>query len=141
MQEQILFEKVNVEAKIPTRAMVGDVGFDLYSVEEVHIFPGKSALIQTGIATAIPEGYGGFIWPRSGLSAKHQVDVLAGVIDQSYRGEIMVALINHSNRVVKLQKFDRIAQLCVSPVLVEAKEVSKLPEGARGDLGFGSSGS
>lgn len=129
-------------AKLPTQANPDDGGWDLYSTQEVTIQPGHRQAISTGIALEIPSGYVGLIWPRSGLSVKKGCDVLAGVIDAPYRGEIKVCLQNcDPNEPIVINVGDRIAQILFqhSPKfqLVLAEELS---DTQRGEGGFGSSG-
>lgn len=135
-------KKLNSNAKIPTRANPNDAGADLYSIESVIIPPLSRAIVKTGIVLEIPESYYGRIAPRSGLAAKSGIDVLAGVIDSSYRGEIGVVLFNSdSSNSFIVNTGDRIAQLIIenhyNPVFVE---VPDLTETNRGEGGFGSSG-
>jgi dUTP pyrophosphatase len=131
---------------MPARAHAEDAGYDLRSVDETSLAPGGRALIRTGISIAIPEGYAGFVLPRSGLAIRHGVAPVntPGLIDSGYRGEIMVPLINHDREeTFSVERGMRIAQL----VLVRAEEISfseveTLEAGAdgRGEGGFGSSG-
>jgi dUTP pyrophosphatase len=135
-------KKLNSNAKIPTRANPNDAGADLYSIESVVIPPLSRTIVKTGIVLEIPESYYGRIAPRSGLAAKSGIDVLAGVIDSSYRGEIGVVLFNSdSSNSFIVNTGDRIAQLIIenhyNPVFVE---VPDLTETNRGEGGFGSSG-
>lgn len=129
---------------IPTRAHTGDAGCDLRSTSEpVELSPGQRMMFSTGVAVAIPEGYAGFILPRSGLAAKQGISVIntPGLIDSGYRGEIKVALINHGDGSVLISRGDRIAQLVVMPVPeVEFVRVAELDQTVRGDGGFGSTG-
>jgi len=136
----IKFCKQNDDNKIPQRQKDDDAGFDLYADESVDIWIGGQATIKTGIRTAIPHGYVGQIWPRSGMAVKHMINVHAGIIDSGYRGEVRVCLINHGERTVEIRKGDRIAQLVVVPYLGESVEVDNLDETERGEAGFGSSG-
>jgi dUTP pyrophosphatase len=132
---------------MPARAHAEDAGYDLRSVDETSLAPGGRALIRTGISVAIPEGYAGFVLPRSGLAIRHGVAPVntPGLIDSGYRGEIMVPLINHDREeTFSVETGMRIAQL----VLVRAEEISfseveTLEAGTdgRGEGGFGSSGS
>lgn len=132
-------------ATVPVRAEAGSVGYDLCfnlpAMESITLLPGKRLLAPTGIAVAIPAGCYGRVAPRSGLAAKHGIDVLAGVIDPSYRGEIRVCLLNAGDSPVSLKHGDRIAQLiierCETP---EVEEVDSLDETERGAGGFGSTG-
>ena len=134
---------VNVEsnARVPVQARQGDAGYDLVSMEGYNLAPGEREPFRTGIAVAIPEGYVGYIKPRSGLAFRHGIDVLGGVIDSGYRGEILVILINHGQTYFTVTPGDRIAQLVIQPVAsVEFQHVLVLPESARGIGGFGSTG-
>ncbi|RME53984.1 dUTP diphosphatase [Candidatus Woesearchaeota archaeon] len=134
-------KKLTDSATLPTYAKEDDAGLDLYSTHEATILPGERALIKTGIALAIPQGHAGLIWPRSGLSAKHGIDVLAGVVDAGYRGEVGVVLLNTGKNAVTLRKGERVAQLLIQPVNhAELKEVDTLPESQRAQGGFGSTG-
>ncbi len=135
--------KVNSEAKIPEFAHPGDAGLDIFSVVEKEIEAGDSALIVTGIAIGLPEGYEAQIRPRSGLALKHQITLLntPGTIDCGYRGEIGVIVINHGKEPFCVTKGMKIAQMVVKPVLqVEVAEVESLDETSRGAGGFGSTG-
>lgn len=133
--------KTSMRAVMPTRANPNDAGLDLYANVELHIAPGASAKVNTGIAMDIPQGYVGLIWPRSGLAAKFGVDTLAGVIDAGYHGEIVVILINHGDEIVYVDHGDRVAQLLIqkieTPIVVE---VSSFADSERGTNGFGSTG-
>lgn len=136
----ILFQRTDPEATTPTRATDGSAGFDFYALSRVDIFPGAVAKIPTGIKVAIPEGHAGFMWPRSGLAVKQGLDLLAGLIDSDYRGEIHVAAINHGERMIEIRPGDRIAQMVVGPVMYEAEEVDSLPDPGTRTGGFGSTG-
>jgi dUTP pyrophosphatase len=128
-------------AKVPTKANINDAGFDLYSVLDTVIPPKQRKTVRTGIAIQMPEHFAGLIWPRSGLSVKHGIDVLAGVVDSGYRGEIMVCLYNTSDEVVGINTGDRIAQIIFQEVPRVSMEVHEtLGSSQRGDNGFGSSG-
>lgn len=135
--------RLRPDAVIPARAYAGDAGFDLASCERVELRPGERALVPTGLAVAIPEGYAGFVQPRSGLAAKHGISIVntPGLVDSGYRGELQVALINTDPReTFVVEPGMRIAQLVVLPVPgVELLEVDELPESERGVRGFGSS--
>ena len=130
-------------AQLPRRAHPGDAGADLFSVEEVTIEPGERAGVGTGLALAIPEGYAGFVQPRSGLAAKHGIMLVnsPGLIDAGYRGEVRVLLYNSGAEPFRVGMGERIAQLVIQrveePEFVAAAE---LPETVRGEGGFGSSG-
>lgn len=128
-------------AKVPTKANLNDAGFDLYSILDTVIPPKQRKTVKTGIAIQMPDHLAGLIWPRSGLSVKHGVDVLAGVVDSGYRGEIMVCLYNTSDEVVSINTGDRIAQIIFQEVPRVTMEVHEsLGSSQRGDKGFGSSG-
>lgn len=133
---------LNKDAKMPTKAHDSDAGWDLYATEDVNIENGKRETVKTGVSMAIPDGYVGLIWPRSGLSVKSGVDVLAGVIDASYRGEIMVCLLNtDQNNWVNIRKGDRIAQILFQEVpKFRLYQVAELDATKRAEGGFGSSG-
>lgn len=135
---------LNDKAKIPCRAHSTDAGADLFSIEDCLIRPGERRPVSTGISLEIPEGYYGRIAPRSGLAAKSGIDVLAGVLDSSYRGEIKVILLNtdQSNpRDFEIKAGDRIAQLIIEKHYnFEFEVVDSLEETTRGVGGFGSTG-
>lgn len=135
-------KKLHPDAIIPTRANPTDAGFDLYALDDSVAWPRKRVLVPTGIAMAIPEGHVGLIWPRSGLAVKHGIDVLAGVVDSGYHGEIKVLLQNTDPDLVhKIHKGDRIAQILIQPIVTpELVEVDDLGETGRGADGFGSTG-
>lgn len=131
------------EAKLPSYAHEGDAGLDLRSAQNLIIWPGKRELIKTGVAVAIPEGYAGFILPRSGLAINKGLTVLnaPGLIDSGYRGEVKVALINLGQGRVTVHEGDRIAQLVIQQVAkADLVRVAELSETMRGLEGFGSSG-
>ena len=120
-----------------------DAGIDLISAESIELISGDYKLIKTGLKIAIPQGYGGFVYPRSGLALKHGITVLNadGVIDSGYRGEIGVLLINHGKKDFKINKGDRIAQLIIHKVFnIEWEEIEDLDESTRGSGGFGHTG-
>lgn len=134
---------MNGEAKLPSYAHEGDAGLDLRSAQNLIIWPGKRELIKTGVAVAIPEGYAGFILPRSGLAINKGLTVLnaPGLIDSGYRGEVKVALINLGQGRVTVHEGDRIAQLVIQQVAkADLVRVAELSETMRGLEGFGSSG-
>ena len=133
-------------ANLPTKAYSGDAGFDLYVdlLKEnnfINIEAGKRALVSTGCAFAIPEGYYGRIADRSSVAWKSGCHVLAGVVDSAYRGEVKVVLMNLSEKAVKIEHGMKIAQLVVTQIYTgELTEVKDLDETERGEGGFGSSG-
>ncbi len=135
---------LSAEGTVPRYALPGDAGADLTLTEDVELAPLQRAVVGTGVAVAIPEGYAGFVHPRSGLAARHGLGVVnaPGTIDAGYRGEIMVILVNHDpTQAIALRRGDRIAQLVVQPV-VRARfvPVEELPASERGAGGHGSTG-
>jgi dUTP pyrophosphatase len=137
-------QRLHEQAVVPSRAYPGDAGLDLAACERCELPPGGRAAVPTGIAVAIPEGYAGFVQPRSGLAREHGITIVntPGLIDSGYRGEVQVTLLNTD----RIQPFTvepgmRIAQLVILPVAaVELREVGELPPSVRGAGGFGSSG-
>ena len=135
--------RLRPDAVVPARAYAGDAGMDLSACERVELGPGERSLVPTGLAVAIPEGFAGFVQPRSGLAAKHGISIVntPGLVDSGYRGELLVNLVNtdkHEPFVVEPGM--RIAQLVIVPLPeVELVEVEELPESERGVRGFGSS--
>ncbi|MBP3580186.1 MAG: dUTP diphosphatase [Clostridia bacterium] len=145
MNLQVNFKKLDSRAVVPTYATEFSAGADLYAVcdEDIVIEPGKTVLIHTGLAMEIPLGCGGFIFARSGLASKKGLAPAnkVGVIDADYRGEIMVALHNHSSQTATVSHGERIAQLVVLPfVKAEFNESESLADTVRGQGGFGSTG-
>lgn len=130
------------DANIPTRGSEEAAGLDLYSVEDIVLGSGARELIQTGVGMDIPKGYVGIVKSRSGLAARHGLEVGAGVIDSDYRGEIKVLLYNNSLNTYHIKAGDRIAQILLIPVLmdVEVEQVYTLDQTDRGYEGFGSTG-
>lgn len=136
-------QRLRPDAVVPERAYTGDAGLDLSSCERVQLAPGERALVGTGLAVAIPEGYAGFVQPRSGLAARHGLTIVnsPGLVDSGYRGELRVALLNtDASEPFVVEPGMRIAQLVVLPVPdLELIEVDELPSSERGVRGFGSS--
>lgn len=136
-------KKLHDDAIIPNFAHKGDAGMDLYSIEEVVIPASESKLIKTGISIALPKNTEAQVRPRSGLALKHSVTVLntPGTIDEGYRGEIGVILINHGKEDFTVDKNMKIAQMVVKPIYdINILEVSDLDDTERGNGGFGSTG-
>ena len=139
-------KRLRDEAILPSRAHNHDAGFDLHCLPKndspyAEIAPGKSALVGTGIAVFIQEGYFGYIRSRSGLASKSHLEVGAGVVDSGYTGEVQVLLRNHGDRIQYIIAGDRIAQMLILPVPeVTLVEVDSFEETDRGEGGFGSSG-
>ncbi len=131
-------------AQAPAYAHDGDAGCDLRSSVDLVLKPGQRAMVPTGLALAIPEGYAGFVQPRSGLAAKHGIGVVngPGLIDSGYRGEVKVILINFDDsEPFRIERGDKIAQLVIQKVAKASfKPVEELSDTVRGDGGFGSTG-
>ena len=141
MFERLHFKRLHPDARLPTRGSAGAAGLDLCAVERVTIEPGGRAAVRTGLAVAIPRGFYGRVAPRSGLAVRHGIDVLAGVIDSDYRGEILCALVNHGREPFEVEPGARVAQLVVEAVaILEPAWAEDLEETARGAGGFGSTG-
>lgn len=144
MKPTVKFKKLNDNAHVPTYGSPYAAGADLYSAEaETVIPPHATVFIGTGIAMEIPEGYMGLIFARSGLSCKRHLAPAnkVGVVDSDYRGEVKVALHNHSNEPQKIDAGERIAQLVITPFLsVNFEEADELDDTVRGEGGFGSTG-
>jgi dUTP diphosphatase len=140
---ELAITRLREDATLPERAYRGDAGLDLASCERVELGPGERALVGTGLAVAIPEGYAGFVQPRSGLAARHGISVVnsPGLVDSGYRGELRVVLLNTDREApFVVEPGMRIAQLVVLPVPeLELVEVDELPASERGVRGFGSS--
>ena len=140
----VLLHRLDEKLPVPTRAHPGDAGVDLHAREDVTLAPGQRALVPTGVAIALPDGYAAFTHPRSGLATRHGITILnaPGTIDAGYRGEILVNLINHDpTTTVRIARGDRIAQLVVQRVERARFEiVEELEESARGAGGHGSTG-
>ena len=138
------FTRVDPEAVLPERAHPGDAGLDLRSAVDVEVGPGERAMVPTGIAVAIPDGHAGLVLPRSGLASAYGLTMAnaPGLIDAGYRGEVICAVVNlDRNEPVKIARGDRIAQLVVVAVPeVDPVWVGELPPSARGEGGFGSTG-
>lgn len=145
MALNVNIKKLKDEAVIPTYGSTFAAGADLYACmdEPMTINPGETQFVKTGIALEIPEGYAGLIYARSGLACKQGLAPAnkVGVVDADYRGEIMVALHNHSNESKTIEPKERIAQLVITPFLAaNFTEVDTLSDTVRGEDGFGSTG-
>ena len=140
---QLPIQKVRPDAVVPSRAYAGDAGLDLAAIERIELGPGERAVVPTGLAVAIPDGYAGFVQPRSGLASRHGITIVnaPGLVDSGYRGELMVVLHNTDrDEAFVVEAGMRIAQLVVLPIPeVELVEVEELPATERGGRGFGSS--
>ena len=125
----------------PSRSTAHAAGADLHAAEDLTLAPGERRLVPTGLRVAIPPGHAGLVWPRSGIAVRDGIDTMAGVIDSDYRGEVKVLLINHGREPFRIRRGDRIAQLLVQRVEpAEFVPADGLPESARGEGGFGSTG-
>jgi dUTP pyrophosphatase len=140
---ELPIRRLREDAVVPARAYAGDAGLDLTACERVELGAGERATVGTGLAVAIPEGYAGFVQPRSGLAAKHGITIVntPGLVDSGYRGELKVILMNTDARdPFVVEAGMRIAQLVVLQVPgVDPVEVDELPDSERGVRGFGSS--
>ncbi|MDQ3790811.1 MAG: dUTP diphosphatase [Actinomycetota bacterium] len=141
---EVLLTRIDPGVPVPSYAKPGDAGADLVTTTDVVIEPGERATVGTGVAIALPEGYAGFVHPRSGLAARVGLSVVntPGTIDSGYRGEIRVCLVNHDLREpIELRRGDRIAQLVVQRVEHAVfREVDDLGDSERGAGGYGSTG-
>lgn len=141
---QVLLTRLDPGVPLPQYARPSDAGADLVATTDVTLPPGERAVVGTGIAIALPEGYAAFVHPRSGLAARVGLSVVntPGTIDAGYRGEIRVCLVNHDLREpVELRRGDRIAQLVIQRVeQADFRVVEELPDSARGAGGYGSTG-
>lgn len=136
--------RLDPDLPLPQYAHPGDAGADLVTAVDVTLAPGERAMVPTGVAVALPDGYVALVHPRSGLAARHGLSIVntPGTIDAGYRGEIKVMLINHDPQApVELRRGDRIAQLVVQRFeRARFVEVERLPDSVRGDGGYGSTG-
>jgi dUTP pyrophosphatase len=141
---RLSFQRLEPGAILPSRAHLGDAGYDLYALGDAEVGPGDRAMVGTGLAVAIPDGYAGFVLPRSGLASRHGLTLAnaPGLIDAGYRGELVCAVVNLDRReTVRIAQGDRIAQLVIVPIPdLEPGWIDELPPSARGTGGFGSTG-
>lgn len=141
MSERLEFMRLHAGAKLPTRGSLYSAGLDLYAIESLSIPAHARASVRTGLAVSIPRGFYGRVAPRSGLAVRHGLDVLAGVIDSDYRGEIICALINHGDEAIEIEAGTRVAQLIIEAIATPQPVWSEdLSETERGAGGFGSTG-
>ena len=143
MNLEVKIKRIHDDALLPMQANPGDAGMDLYSIETALIPSGEAKLIRTGLQIELPKGTEAQIRPRSGLALKYSVTVLnsPGTIDEGYRGEIGVIIINHGKETFIVEKSMRIAQMVIQTVpVVQLTEVNELSQSERGTSGFGSSG-
>lgn len=140
---KLKIQKLSSKAIIPNYANPGDAGLDLYSIDEIELRKGERALVHTGIKIELPKNTEAQIRPRSGLALKNGITLVnsPGTIDEGYRGEIGVIVINHGDELFKIEEGMKIAQMVIKPIFkVEVEEVENLSESERGENGFGSSG-
>src|ERR1700729_744929 len=140
----VLIKRLDPELPLPARSHPGDAGADLVTAVDLELGPGERAVVPTGVAIALPDGYAAFVHPRSGLAAKHGITIVnsPGTVDAGYRGEIRVTLLNtDTSASYSISVGDRIAQLIVQPVTrARFIRVERLPGSERGESGFGSTG-
>ena len=137
---ELKVKKIHKDAKLPSYGHVGDAGLDLFSVVECVLKGGEARAISTGIQVAIPDGYVGLIWDKSGISLKN-IHRLAGVVDSGYRGEIKVVMTNLSAEAFSIEKGMKIAQMLIQPISkVKVVDAEELDDTSRGENGFGSTG-
>ena len=141
---QVQIQRLDPDVELPQYARPGDAGLDLRASEDVELAPGKRAMVPTGLAIALPEGYAGFVQPRSGLAAREGLSIVntPGLIDSGYRGELKIIAINTDDEhTIHIKRGDRIAQLVIQEVpVVHLVEVDELEASERGVAGFGSTG-
>ena len=140
----VQIKRLDRDVELPRYARLGDAGLDLRASEDMEIAPGKRAMVATGLSIALPEGYAGFVQPRSGLAAREGLSIVntPGLVDSGYRGELKVILINTDDEnTIHIARGDRIAQLVIQEVpTVHLEEVDELEDSERGSAGFGSTG-
>jgi dUTP pyrophosphatase len=138
---QIKVKKLHKDAKLPTHGHPGDAGMDFYAVEDTVFSPGRQTRVSTGVAVEIPEGHVGLIWDKSSISFNLGLKIMGGVIDSSYRGEIIMNLLNVSDKEVIMEKGHKIAQMIIQKFEhCDILEVDELPETVRGERREGSTG-
>jgi len=138
---ELRIQKLHPEATIPAYAHEGDAGLDLCASKAVSIAPGVREQVSTGLAVAIPEGYVGLIWDKSGVSHKGGIKTLGGVVDAGYRGEVLVGIYNTSDAPYVFNVGDKVAQILIQPIVRPTiTEVQMLDATTRGKGGFGSTG-
>jgi dUTP pyrophosphatase len=140
MTMKLKIKRVHPEAKLPAYAHRGDAGFDLFACVDHDLAPGEVKAVSTGIQMAIPEGFVGLVWDKSGISLKG-VHRLAGVVDAGYMVEVQVVLVNLSREPYAVRKGMKIGQMLIQPVhSVEIEDAAELDDTTRGEGGFGSTG-
>ncbi len=134
-------KKIKDDAKLPTHGHPGDAGMDFYCIHDVVFQPGKQERVHTGVAIEIPDGYVGLIWDKSGTSFNLGLKVMGGVMDSSYRGEVIMSLLNTSDKEVRLEKGQKVAQMLIQKFEhCDIMEVSELSKTIRGEGREGSTG-
>jgi len=137
---ELKVKKIHPEAKLPVYGHPGDAGFDLFACVDLALGPGEVKAVPTGLKMAIPRGFVGLIWDKSGISLKG-VHKLAGVVDAGYRGEVQVVMINLGREAYAIKAGMKIAQMLIQPVQdVGIRETDDLDDTSRGEGGFGSTG-
>jgi len=138
---KLKIKKIKKEARLPEYAHKNDAGMDLFSAESFVLSPGERKICSTGVAMAIPAGYVGLIWDKSGIASKKGIKTMGGVIDCNYRGEVGVILQNLSEEKYEVKTGDKVAQMLIQKVECPMlEEVNKLEDTERGEGGFGSTG-
>jgi dUTP pyrophosphatase len=141
MSHTLRIKKLHPDAIVPSFAHPGDAGFDLFASEHIIVKPQERVSVPTGIAVEIGDGYVGLIWDKSGLSHKHGLKTMGGVIDAGYRGEVKVGMINLSNETYTFEKGHKVAQMLIQKIEHPTIElVDELSDSSRGTGGFGSTG-
>ena len=141
MSLKLKIKKIHEHAVVPQYAHAGDAALDLYAVSQTTLAPGERTAIATGVAFEIPDGYVGLIWDKSGLSMKNGLKTLGGVVDSTYRGEVLVGMINLSQEPYTFEVGHKVAQMIIQKKEdVTVEEVGELSDTARGEGGFGSTG-
>jgi dUTP pyrophosphatase len=138
---QVKVKKLHEDAKLPTHGHPGDASMDFYAIEDVVFLPGKQERVHTGVAVEIPEGHVGLIWDKSSISFNMGLKVMGGVIDSSFRGELVMSLLNTKNEKVVLEKGYKIAQMLIQKFEhCDILEVDELSQTVRGEGREGSTG-
>lgn len=134
-------KKVRDTAQMPAYAHPGDAGLDIRAAQAAQILPGERMAVPTGLAFELPHGTVGLVWDKSGRAVKEGLKTMAGVIDEGFRGEFLVVLLNTSDQSVKIEVGEKIAQLLIQPIhQVSVEEVKEVGDTSRGQGGFGSTG-
>ena len=138
---KIKFKKLNPSAKLPAYAHPGDAGIDFFALEKTVIRPGERLAVKTGISMELPHGYVGLFWDKSSIGIKEGIKTIGGVIDAGFRGEVMVGIVNLSEKEYVFEVGHKVAQMLIQEVeLAEIEEVADLNTSSRGQGGFGSTG-